>query len=80
MAALRRIIQRVILEFDAEFGAHDCSKLIDFDISTQQGHDDFIESGVWRSTCMSQLEFSVGRLAQLADPAEWDRVVASLTD
>ncbi len=62
----RRIIQKVMAEFDERFGSHNCSGLIEFDISTQQGHDDFIDSGVWRTTCMSQLEFSVGRLAGLA--------------
>jgi C_GCAxxG_C_C family probable redox protein len=76
----RRIIQKTMAEFDERFGSHNCSGLIEFDISTQRGHDEFIESGVWRTTCMSQLEFSVGRLAKLADRAEWDKVVASLDD
>ena len=76
----RRIVQKVLDEFDERFGSHDCSDLIKLDISTQEGHDEFIESGVWRTTCMSQLEFSVGRLAKLADVNEWNRVVASLDD
>jgi C_GCAxxG_C_C family probable redox protein len=74
----RKIIQRVMAEFDAEFGSHNCSELIEYDISAQQGHDEFIESGVWRDTCMKQLEFSVGRLAGLADPEIWDEEIASL--
>lgn len=74
----RKIIQRVMAEFDAEFGSHNCSGLIEYDISTQSGHDEFIESGVWRDTCMKQLEYSVGRLAGLADPATWDEEVAAL--
>ncbi len=74
----RRIIQKVMADFDEEFGSHNCSSLIKLDISTQEGHDEFIDSGIWRTTCMSQLEFSVGRLAKLADKDEWDRVVASL--
>ncbi len=74
----RRIIQKVMAEFDEEFGSHNCSGLIDYDISTQEGHDEFIESGVWRDTCMKQLEFSVARLAALENPAVWDEVVASL--
>ncbi len=74
----RKIIQQVMVEFDAEFGSHNCSDLLEYDISTQEGHDQFIESGVWRDTCMKQLEFSVGRLAALADPATWDKVVSSL--
>ena len=73
----RTIIQQVMAEFDAEFGSHNCSGLIHYDISTQEGHDDFIESGIWRDTCMKQLEFAVGRLAALADPSEWDEAVAT---
>ena len=74
----RRIIQRVITEFDKEFGSHDCRSLTGFDLSTEEGHDNFIASGVWRTGCAAQLEFSVGWLAKLADPEEWRRVVASL--
>ena len=74
----RKIIQRVMIEFDTEFGSHNCAGLIEYDIATQEGHDEFIASGVWRSTCMKQLEFSVSRLAALADPEMWDEVVASL--
>lgn len=74
----RKIIQRMMAEFDTEFGSHNCSGLIEYDISTQEGHDKFIDSGVWRNTCMKQLEFSVGRLAALTDPLVWDRVVADL--
>jgi C_GCAxxG_C_C family probable redox protein len=74
----RRIIQQVMADFDAEFGSHNCSGLIAYDISTQEGHDEFIESGVWRDTCMKQLEFSVTRLAALENPTVWDEVVASL--
>ncbi len=74
----RKLIQKVMAEFDVEFGSHKCSDLIEYDISTAQGHDDFIESDVWRTTCMKQLEFSVSRLAALADPEIWDEEVASL--
>ena len=74
----RKIIQRLLADFDTEFGSHNCSGLIEYDISTQEGHDEFIESGVWRDTCMKQLEFSVARLAGLADPDVWDEEVASL--
>jgi len=74
----RRIIQQVMAEFDEEFGSHDCSGLIDYDISTQEGHDMFIESGVWRDSCMKQIEFSVDRLAKLSDRATWDETVSSL--
>ena len=74
----RRIIQHVMSEFDERFGSHDCSTLTGYDLSTQEGHDGFIASGVWRKGCVGQLEFMVGNLAKLADRDEWDRVVASL--
>ncbi len=74
----RRLIQKMMADFHERFGSHKCSGLIEYDISTQQGHDDFIDSGVWRDTCMKQIEFSVGRLSSLADPAVWDEAVAEL--
>lgn len=74
----RKLIQRLIADFDAEFGSHNCSGLIDYDISTQQGHDEFIDSGVWRTTCMRQLEFAVKGLAALANPDTWKEEVSSL--
>ena len=74
----RRIIQQVMAEFEDEFGSHDCSDLIDYDLTTQ--HDDFINSGVWRNTCMKQIEFSVARLHALADEEVWSEVVAALGD
>lgn len=74
----RKIMQRVMAEFDTEFGSHNCSGLIEYDLSTESGHDAFIESGVWRDTCARQIEFSVGRLAGLADIGVWNETVASL--
>lgn len=74
----RRLIQLVMAEFEGEFGSHDCSDLIDYDLTTQ--HDDFIESGVWRNSCMKQIEFSVARLHALADEDVWSEVVLALED
>lgn len=74
----RRIIQSMMSEFETEFGSHKCSDLIEYEISIPSQHDAFIDSGVWRNTCMQQLEFSVNRLEALADPEIWDAVIASL--
>lgn len=76
----RKIIQSVMGDFYDEFGSHNCSDLTGFDISTQDGHDRFIEAGTWRTTCGAQLEFSVGRLATLSDLDVWNATVASLGD
>ncbi len=72
----RRIIQLVMAEFRDEFGSHNCADLIDYDLTTQ--HDEFIQSGVWRDSCMKQIEFSVARLHSLADPVVWDEMVRTL--
>lgn len=76
----RKLMQRLIAEFVAEFGSGNCAQLIEYDISTAAGHDEFIGSGVWRRTCMRQIEFSVSRLADLADESAWAMAVAALED
>jgi hypothetical protein len=57
-------------DFAAEYGAVDCRTLIGRDISTPRGHRAFIDSGVWRETCMSQVETVVRALASLTCPAD----------
>ncbi len=74
----RKIIQAMMADFHTEFGSHNCSSLTGYDISTQEGHDGLIADGAWRTTCGAQLEFSVGRLAALANRDVWDEAVASL--
>ena len=76
----RRLIQLVLAEFESEFGSHNCSDLIDYEISIPAEHDAFIESGVWRDGCMKQIEFSVARLHSLGDPAVWDELVRALDE
>lgn len=74
----RRLIQLLMADFESEFGGRNCSELIDYDISVPAEHDAFIASGVWRDTCMNQIEFSVGRLWQLGEDDVWDEVVKAL--
>ena len=76
----RRLTQELMAEFEARFGTSNCADLIDYDISKQEEHDTFIESGVWRRTCMEQIEFSVAMLHGLANPATWRHAVAALED
>jgi C_GCAxxG_C_C family probable redox protein len=57
--------------FEAEFGATTCRGLTGRDLATEEGHHAFIESGAWRDGCMRQIELTVGRLAPLADDADW---------
>ena len=72
----RRLTQALMAGFEAEFGGHNCPQLIDYEISIPAEHDTFIESGVWRETCMRQIEFSVTRLWRLADPDAIERACA----
>lgn len=74
----RHLIQLLMTDFESQFGALNCSDLIDYDISKPSEHDAFIESGVWREVCKSQIEFSAGWLWRLADVDVWDEVVEAL--
>lgn len=76
----RGLIQSLMMDFESEFGGCNCSQLIDYEISIPAQHDAFIESGVWRNTCMRQIEFSVARLRTLADPDVWAVTVRALDE
>lgn len=74
----RRLTQDLIAGFQAKFDSSDCRDLIDYEISILAEHDDFIASDVWRTTCMSQIEFAVERLAPLVDEEIWSKQLAAL--
>lgn len=63
----RQIIIRLMEEFQTEYGSLNCRDLINLDISTPAGHDEFMRSGIWRETCMNQIEFVVQQLCSLQD-------------
>jgi len=63
----REGVARLIEDFEVEFGAVNCRELLGRDIRTPEAHAAFIESGVWRTVCIRQIEFVVDRLASLAD-------------
>ncbi len=67
--AARETIADLMDEFQAQYGACDCRSLIGRDIRTPEQHQEFIDSGVWRRTCMSQIEFVVRRLVAPNAPA-----------
>lgn len=67
----RRAISRVIDDFRAEHGAVDCRALIGREIRTPEQHRAFIDSGVWRVACTSQVEFVVRALASLPEGKAW---------
>jgi len=52
----RRTIMRLMDEFQAQHGAINCRDLTGIDFHDEEQHRGFIESGVWRTRCMSQIE------------------------
>ncbi len=74
----RRLIQLLMADFESRFGGLNCSELIDYDISVPAQHEAFIESGIWRETCLKQIEFSVDRLWGLAEPEVWNKATSTL--
>ena len=74
----RLITARVMDEFGEAYGSTDCRSLIGMDLSTQEGHQAFIDSAIWRDRCMAQIEFVVDRLAPLADEATWEQALHQL--
>ena len=74
----RLIIDGWIDSFYAQFGSINCRDLIGQDIHSPEGHAAFIERGVWRDTCMGQIEFAVRTLQSLREPDVWARVMTEI--
>ncbi len=75
----RMVMIQIMKEFRAEYASHQCGDLIDYDISIPSEHDRFIRSGVWRTSCMNQIEFVVERLCELKALDIWDARVREIT-
>ncbi|MCD6400990.1 MAG: C-GCAxxG-C-C family protein [Anaerolineales bacterium] len=75
----RRIIARYMDEFKDKHHSVNCRDLIKLDIRDQKQHDQFIDSGIWRTVCMSQIEFAMEKLADLYDQNVWNQVVQEVT-
>lgn len=78
--AARRIVAGLMDDFEREHGALSCRELLGMDLRTDEQHAAFIASGIWRDRCLRQVEFSVTRLAPLADDAAWDAVLRELPE
>jgi C_GCAxxG_C_C family probable redox protein len=74
----RTLVAGTLDAFRDEHGAVDCRDLIGCDLRAPGGHEAFLASGAWRGGCMRQIEFVVGRLAVIADPAAWDAAVREI--
>jgi C_GCAxxG_C_C family probable redox protein len=66
----RTIIQQLMTDFEEAHGSVDCRDLTGMDLLAE--HDAFIESGIWRTACMRQIEYAIHRVAALADRGVWD--------
>jgi C_GCAxxG_C_C family probable redox protein len=78
--AARGLIVRLMAEFRAEFGHIDCRDLVGLDISTAEGHAAFIDSQIWRTVCMEQIAFVLGKLVALGDGQGWQEMVQQLAE
>lgn len=67
----REMMMEVMDDFEVEFGATTCRGLLNLDLRKPGEHDRFIESGIWQTNCMRQIEFAVRRLANLDNDADW---------
>jgi C_GCAxxG_C_C family probable redox protein len=65
----RQRVDRLIDHFEATHGAVNCRELIGTDLRDEDQHLQFIQSGLWRTRCMSQIETVIRYLNLLAD--EW---------
>lgn len=74
----REIMEQVIDDFAREHDSVNCRDLIEMDLRAPGEHARFIESGIWRTRCMAQIEFALHALAPLADQDVWARRVAEL--
>lgn len=70
--AAREVVMGLMDGFETEFGATTCRGLLGLDLRKPGEHDRFIESGIWRTNCMRQIEFAVEYLEGLDTTPGWD--------
>lgn len=58
----REMVARLMGEFELQFGSVNCRDLIGCEIRTEEEHAAFAESGLWRDSCMRQIEFVIQNL------------------
>jgi C_GCAxxG_C_C family probable redox protein len=69
--AARELVMDLMDRFEAEYGSTTCRGLLGIDLREPGEHDRFIESGVWQTRCMAQIEFAVQLLEGLDTDANW---------
>lgn len=76
----RGIVAGLMDAFAGEHGSLACRDLIGYDLRAPGGHEAFLASDTWRTTCLRQVEFAVRWLAPLADEAAWQAAVRALEE
>ena len=74
----RELVHGAMEAFRAEHGAVDCRELIGYDLRAPGQHEAFLESGLWREACASQIRTVVAHLADLAEPEVWAAAVREI--
>jgi len=69
--AARLLLIDTMTAFSGRFGSPDCRNLVPYDLSVPSEHDRFLREGLWKTTCLEQILYSVEHLAPLAEPALW---------
>lgn len=67
----RRLVQELMAAFSAEFGSVYCRELTGYDFREPEAHHAFIESGIWRTACMHQIEFAIQHMSRQIRQAGW---------
>ena len=67
----RALLQGLMAAFAAEFGSVDCRDLTGYDFRDPVAHDAFIQSGIWRKTCLRQIEFAITETTRLIGLTGW---------
>ena len=74
----RELVYGAMEPFREAHGVVDCRELIDYRLRAPGGHEAFLESGLLREACMSQIRTVVKSLAELADPEAWESAVVAI--
>jgi C_GCAxxG_C_C family probable redox protein len=67
----RALVQALMVAFTGEFGSADCRQLTGYDFREPGAHHDFIQSGIWRTACLRQIEFALTTTLRLVDQSAW---------
>lgn len=74
----RELVHGTMEAFGEAHGTVNCKELIGYDLRAPGQHETFVESGLWREACMSQIRTVIAHLAGLADRDAWEAAVQEI--